>query len=111
MKFLALILLLLLALAAEGQLPPVPTNAAPQVFVTNNGVVYRRWSPPLAQSSQAVVELRWAPYTNCYFEVLGTTNAAGTNWYHVTNVWIGATNVVLPMARAEEYFTVRTIYQ
>ena len=103
MKSLLLALILLVAGSGAAQmappLPPVATNAV------------RKLPPPKAVPPVTNIVLEWKPYTNAYFEVLGKTNMTSTNWYHVTNVWIGATNVVLPVRQPAEFFTIQTIYQ
>ena len=99
-------LILFCSLLAFAQ--PVPTNSAPSQFITNNGTVYRRWSPPQAQVSEKLIELRWNPYTNAWFTVERSTNLV--DWVAFTNVEIWRTNLFLPSTNDHEFFRVGASY-
>jgi hypothetical protein len=95
----AIVLGLALAVPAFGQLPPVlPTNSAPKVM---GGT---------AAPAVTNLVLRWDGYTNAWFEVVGCTNLAEGNWYHVTNVPIAALSVVLANTRRQEFWQVKVRY-
>ncbi|HEV2694226.1 MAG TPA: hypothetical protein VG347_15135 [Verrucomicrobiae bacterium] len=99
MKTPAIILFALCALFVSAQpLPPPPvtsTNTALKLIV----------NPPHLRIITNC-ELTWDAYTNVYFEVRGSTNLG--SWYHVTNVPVWKTNVVIPVIRSQEFFKIVT---
>ena len=97
----ALLLVSLTGFSQSNLLPPLPP--------TNR--VAHCWPAPKAQAAVTNIILTWSPYTNCWFEVLGTTNLAGTNWYHVTNTPIWLSTQSIPVTKPFELFKVETRFQ
>ena len=84
----------------QAQLPPLPpTNAVRRII-----------GPALPPVVCTNIQLSWKPYTNAFFEVIGATNLAFTNWYHVANAPLWTTNIVLPLRYPQEFFRVQTVY-
>ena len=91
------LLLLALGVSVFAQMPPTNT-------VTRR-IIGKPNTPVLVTN----VVLSWESYTNAFFEIVGATNLASTNWYHVTNAPLWTTNLTLPANRPAEFFKIQTV--